>query len=83
MWRSFFNHFWPALYPVDAQGRLRHHVFGEGGYDETETVLRELLAEAGAGDLGPEPVPVDARGVEAPATGTRCAPPRPTWASTA
>ncbi len=67
VWRSFANHFWPALYLVDAQGRLRHHVFGEGGYDTTEAVLRELLAEAGAGDLGPEPVPVDARGVEAPA----------------
>ena len=67
VWRSFGNHFWPALYLVDAGGRLRHHVFGEGSYDETEAVLRELLTEAGAGDLGPSPVPVDARGVEAPA----------------
>ena len=67
VWRSFSNHFWPALYLVDADGRLRHHVFGEGGYEETEAVLRQLLAEAGAGDLGPEPVAVDARGVEAPA----------------
>ncbi len=67
VWRSFHNHFWPALYLVDAGGRLRHHAFGEGGYEETETVLRQLLTEAGAGDLGPYPVPVDARGVEAPA----------------
>ncbi|MGY1696196.1 redoxin domain-containing protein [Geodermatophilus sp. SYSU D00814] len=67
VWRSFHNHFWPALYLVDAEGRLRHHAFGEGGYEETESVLRRLLTEAGAGDLGPEPVPVDARGVEAPA----------------
>ncbi len=67
VWRSFHNHFWPALYLVDATGRLRHHVFGEGGYEETETVLRQLLTEAGAGDLGPFPAPVEARGVEAPA----------------
>jgi thiol-disulfide isomerase/thioredoxin len=67
VWRSFRNHFWPALYLVDAQGRLRHHSFGEGGYEETEAVIRQLLTEAGAGDLGPEPVPVDARGVEAAA----------------
>ncbi len=67
VWRSFRNHYWPAIYLVDAQGRLRHHSFGEGGYEETEAVIRELLTEAGAGDLGPGPVPVDARGIEAPA----------------
>ena len=67
VWRSFHNHFWPARYLVDAGGRLRHHSFGEGGYEEDETVLRQLLVEAGAGDLGPEPAPVDARGIEAPA----------------
>jgi len=67
VWRSFHNHFWPARYLVDAGGRLRHHSFGEGGYEEDESVLRQLLGEAGAGDLGPEPVPVDARGLEAPA----------------
>ncbi|MGY1679289.1 thioredoxin [Geodermatophilus sp. SYSU D01176] len=67
VWRSFHNHFWPARYLVDAAGRLRHHSVGEGGYEEDETVLRQLLGEAGAGDLGPEPAPVDARGIEAPA----------------
>jgi thiol-disulfide isomerase/thioredoxin len=67
VWRSFHNHYWPAVYLVDAGGRLRHHSFGEGGYEETETVLRQLLTEAGAGDLGPEPVWVDAVGVEAAA----------------
>jgi thiol-disulfide isomerase/thioredoxin len=67
VWRSFHNHFWPARDLADAGGRLRHHSFGEGGYEEDETVLRQLLVEAGAGDLGPEPAPVDARGIEAPA----------------
>jgi len=67
VWRSFHNHYWPAVYLVDADGRLRHHSFGEGGYEETEGVLRQLLLEAGAGDLGPEQVPVEGQGVEAAA----------------
>ncbi len=66
VWRSFRNHFWPALYLVDAGGRLRHHAFGEGRYEETEGIIRQLLREAGAGDIGPEPA-VDGQGIEAPA----------------
>jgi hypothetical protein len=30
IWRAFDNHYWPALYFADAQGRIRHHHFGEG-----------------------------------------------------
>lgn len=67
VWRSFRNHYWPALYLVDAAGRLRHHTVGEGGYEETEAVLRQLLTEAGAADLGPEPPPIEAHGSEAAA----------------
>jgi thiol-disulfide isomerase/thioredoxin len=67
VWRSFHNHYWPAVYLVDARGRLSHHSFGEGGYEETEMVLRQLLADAGAGDLGPDLMTVDAHGVEAAA----------------
>ena len=55
IWRAFDNHYWPALYLVDAEGRIRHHHFGEGDYAETETVIQQLLAEAGAGDVGPGP----------------------------
>jgi thiol-disulfide isomerase/thioredoxin len=33
VWRAFDNHYWPALYFVDAQGHIRHHRFGEGEYD--------------------------------------------------
>jgi thiol-disulfide isomerase/thioredoxin len=66
VWRSFHNHYWPALYLVGADGRLRHHVFGEGQYEETERTVRDLLAEAGVGDLGPEPA-VDGQGIEAAA----------------
>ena len=32
IWRAFNNEYWPALYFVDAQGRIRHHYFGEGEY---------------------------------------------------
>ncbi|MGO8738487.1 cytochrome c biogenesis protein DipZ [Rhodoblastus sp.] len=48
IWRAFDNQYWPAEYIVDARGRLRHQHFGEGGYDETEKIIQQLLAEAGA-----------------------------------
>ena len=48
VWRAFANHYWPALYFVDANGRIRHHRFGEGDYERSEMVIRQLLAEAGA-----------------------------------
>src|SRR5262245_4618570 len=47
VWRAFDNHYWPALYFVDAQGRIRHHHFGEGEYEESEMVLQMLFGEAG------------------------------------
>jgi len=67
IWRSFRNQYWPALYFVDAQGRVRHHHFGEGAYEQSEMIIQQLLAEAGAGGFEREPVMVDARGIEAPA----------------
>lgn len=47
IWRAFDNQYWPAIYFVDAQGRLRHHQFGEGEYAQSERVIQRLLAEAG------------------------------------
>jgi thiol-disulfide isomerase/thioredoxin len=67
IWTAFTNMYWPALYLVDAQGRIRHHHFGEGAYAASEQVIRQLLTEAGAGDRLPEPVTVDAHGIEAAA----------------
>jgi thiol-disulfide isomerase/thioredoxin len=67
IWTAFANMYWPALYVVDAQGHIRYHHFGEGAYAESEQVIRQLLAEAGAGDTLPEPVSVEARGIEAAA----------------
>jgi thiol-disulfide isomerase/thioredoxin len=67
IWRAFDNHYWPALYLVDAQGRVRHRQFGEGEYGQSERMIQQLLAEAGAGGIGRELVSVAGRGVEAAA----------------
>ena len=47
VWEAFSNRYWPAVYIADAEGRIRHHQFGEGGYDECEQVIQQLLREAG------------------------------------
>jgi cytochrome c biogenesis protein CcdA/thiol-disulfide isomerase/thioredoxin len=67
IWRIFGNQYWPAHYFIDTQGRIRHHHFGEGEYDESEKVIQQLLAEAGAKGVSTELVSVDARGAEAAA----------------
>ena len=67
IWRALKNEYWPALYFVDAQGRIRQHHFGEGEYEQSERIIQQLLAEAGIGGIGHELVSVDARGAEAAA----------------
>jgi len=52
LWRALNNNYWPAHYFVDAQGRVRYHHFGEGEYDMSERVIRQLLAEAGHAPAG-------------------------------
>jgi cytochrome c biogenesis protein CcdA/thiol-disulfide isomerase/thioredoxin len=47
LWSALKNNYWPAHYFIDAKGRVRFHHFGEGGYDRSERVIRQLLAEAG------------------------------------
>jgi hypothetical protein len=66
VWRAFDNHYWPALYFVDAQGRIRHHRFGEGEYEQSEMVLQMLLREAGA-DVDQGLVRLEPDGAEAAA----------------
>lgn len=46
-WKNYDNHYWPAKYLIDAQGRLRYVHFGEGNYDKTEAAIRKLLTENG------------------------------------
>ncbi len=67
IWSAFTNHYWPTLYLIDAQGRIRYHQFGEGAYEQSEMMIQHLLAEAGIGGIGYELVSVDAQGAEAAA----------------
>jgi thiol-disulfide isomerase/thioredoxin len=67
VWRAFQNRYWPALYFIDAGGRIRHHQFGEGQYEQSEKVIQQLLAEAGTVDFSRELTSVNTRGIEAAA----------------
>ena len=67
IWRGFGNQYWPALYLVDGEGRIRHTHFGEGEYERTERVIQELLEEGGARGVGDDLVAVEPRGAEASA----------------
>ncbi len=67
IWRAFKNEYWPALYFVDAQGRIRHHHFGEGEYEQSERVIQQLLTEGGNAGIDKKLVSVDGRGAEAAA----------------
>ena len=67
VWRAFTNHYWPAVYIADAEGRIRHHQFGEGGYEECERVIQQLLREAGVEGVGDDLVSVADDGFEAQA----------------
>jgi thiol-disulfide isomerase/thioredoxin len=63
IWSSFGNHYWPALYFVDAAGHVRNHQFGEGNYEAAETTIRQLLADPG-NRIDASLVPIEARGPE-------------------
>jgi thiol-disulfide isomerase/thioredoxin len=67
IWRAFNNQYWPAHYFIDAEGRIRHHQFGEGDYDGSERVIQQLLAEAGKTNVSVGMAAVNAFGAEAAA----------------
>lgn len=46
-WNAYSNHYWPAGYLFDQEGRLRRVHFGEGEYEESEEAIRSLLEEGG------------------------------------
>jgi hypothetical protein len=64
VWDAFSNNYWPALYFIDAEGRIRHHRFGEGDYERSERIIQQLLRDAGAEGVSDELAPVDPRGPE-------------------
>ena len=47
VWSAFSNRYWPAAYFADAEGRIRHHQFGEGDYEMCERVIQQLLRDSG------------------------------------
>ena len=68
IWRAFNNRYWPAHYFIDAQGRIRHHHFGEGSYDVSERVIQDASRRGRQGARSPgDLVSVNATGAEAPA----------------
>ena len=67
VWNAFTNHYWPALYLIDADGRIRHHRFGEGDYERSEKMIQQLLSDAGTEHADREIVDVVGTGAEAPA----------------
>ena len=68
IWKSFSNQYWPSHYFVDALGRIRFHHFGEGEYERSEQVIRQLLDEAresnatGNGATSALPAPTNGKG---------------------
>jgi thiol-disulfide isomerase/thioredoxin len=64
VWQAFSNHFWPALYVADAEGRSRYHHFGEGEYAMAEMVVQQLLVEAGVEGVDMDLVSVEPKGFE-------------------
>ena len=67
VWQAFANHFWPAVYLADAEGRIRYHHFGEGEYAMTEMAIQQLLTDAGASDVPGDLVMPEPAGLEVPA----------------
>jgi len=67
VWDAFSNRYWPAVYLADAEGRIRHHQFGEGGYDHCERVIQQLLREAGGDAVSDDLISVVPEGIEAQA----------------
>ena len=61
IWSAFDNHYWPALYFMDADGIIRDHQFGEGRYEQSERLIQRLLG------IDRDLVTVEGRGVEAAA----------------
>lgn len=63
IWEAFNNHYWPAVYFVDADAIIRDQHFGEGRYERSERMIQRLLD-----------VERDLVAVEGTVPCTRCAP---------
>ena len=65
VWRAYGNSAWPGFYFIDAEGRIRHQMLGEGDYDASERVLQMLLAEASSAPVADPIQPVEGVGAQA------------------
>lgn len=50
-WNNFANRYWPAKYIINKEGKIIYSHFGEGGYEETEKVIQDLLKQGASMDL--------------------------------
>jgi len=64
IWNAYQNQYWPAMYFIDAKGKIRHHQFGEGNYEQCEKVIQQLLAESGASGVSANVSAVEPAGAE-------------------
>jgi thiol-disulfide isomerase/thioredoxin len=48
-WKRYDNHYWPAIYLIDAKGQVVYLAIGEGNYERTEARIQQLLQEANSG----------------------------------
>jgi thiol-disulfide isomerase/thioredoxin len=67
IWNAFENSYWPALYLIDAEGRVRQHHFGEGEYESSERAIQRFLKEAGVSGVADGVIAVEGSGFEAAA----------------
>jgi hypothetical protein len=45
-WQAYRNRYWPTMYFIDKMGQIRHVHIGEGDYEQSEQIIRALLAES-------------------------------------
>jgi thiol-disulfide isomerase/thioredoxin len=83
IWRAFRNQYWPALYVIDARGRIREHQFGEGEYERSERAIQRLLSEAGPRASATASCPSRAAASKRQPIGRTCDRPKPTFCTTA
>src|SRR5258705_1296510 len=67
IWNGFNNEYWPAAYFLDGEGRIRHHQFGEGEYEQQERQIQRLLGAAGFSGFDSGLVSLDVCRIEAAA----------------
>src|SRR5499427_3086190 len=64
IWRAFDNNYWPALYLLDGDGKIRFQHFGEGEYEQSERNIQRLLKGNGAHGVSSELSAVVPEGAE-------------------